>query len=921
MLLVAVADAATISNLDHYREITARLADPRGLSEADAQALVAQGKPMYWACGSIHSPETGSPEMLMELAYRLAVEDTPFLDSIRKKSIVLITPVVETDGHDRYVDIYMHGKRHPDDLPYPLTWWGHYVSHDNNRDALTLSLALSKNMMSGFLNWHVTVFHDLHESVPYLYISTGTGPYNAWLDPMVTSEWQQMAFYEIEELTKRGVIGVWTHGFYDGWAPNYMFYLANGHNSIGRFYETFGNEGADTTERELEPSETSREWYRPNPPLPKVKWSARDNINMQQSGVLLAMYNLATRGQEYLQNFYLKSRRAIDKARREGPAAWVFPGDEARPFEQARLLNMLEMQGVEVSRADKAFTVSLPAESAPPSKSAGEEKPKPENRGEKPAEEAKGSSGQKPGEKGTGGPSAETGKEVAAKKTQSFPAGSYVIRMDQPYSRLVDMLLDTQYYTSRDPRPYDDTGWTLGALANLKTVRVMDTSILDVPMTKVSGKVRVAGSVTGKGGPVYLIDHNASSALATFRYRLANVAMEAAEDGFETAGHKFNRGAFIIAGADGTEIEKAASDLGLSVFTVSEKPKVATHSLAAPRVAIMHNWESTQNDGWFRISMDELKIPYTYVADTKVRETPNLRGQFDVIIAPPGNAELASRLTGIPLRANPLPWKNTEEMPNLFSPGLDTSDDIRGGLGYSGLANLEKFVKEGGLLVTVGGAATLPINGGITEMVSLARPQRLVCPGSVLLANVEDQKSPIAYGYGPQLYVYYRSGTLLRVQTGFGGFGGFGGGEEASTARSSGRGSATDPDVIQGRSYIPPEKPPKRTPREQELYISEEVRHFMGARIPPASQFPRVIVRFAEAKELLYSGELDGASELAEKPAVVDVPHGQGHVLLFANNPMWRNETAGSFSLLFNALLNYRNLDAGRSKPPVEEKK
>jgi hypothetical protein len=914
MLLVAVADEATIANLDHYREITARLADPRHLSEGDAQALVAQGKPMYWACGSIHSPETGSPEMLMELAYRLVVEDTPLIDTIRKSSIVLLTPVVETDGHDRYVDIYMHGKRHPQDLPYPLTWWGHYVSHDNNRDALTLSLALSKNMMNGFLDWHVTVFHDLHESIPYLYISTGTGPYNAWLDPLVTSEWQQMAYYEIEELTKRGVIGVWTHGFYDGWAPNYMFYLANGHNSIGRFYETFGNEGADTMERELGPSDTSRDWFRPNPPLPKVKWSARDNANMEQSGVLLGMYNLATHGQEYLQNFYAKSRRAVEKARREGPAAWVLPGDEPRTFEQARLLNMLVMQGVEVSRADKAFTVSLPADST---KGSGDDK-----HGEKPDEQGKESAGQKPADKGAGGASADSGKEAAAKKTQPFPAGSYIIRMDQPYSRLADMLLDTQYYSTRDPRSYDDTGWTMGALANVKTVRVMDTGILDVAMTKVPGKVMLAGSVSGAGGTVYLIDHNASSALGTFRYRLASVSMEAAEDSFEAGGHKFSRGAFIIAGGDRAEIENAARDLGLAVYAVAEKPKVATHPLEAPRVAIVHNWESTQNDGWFRISMDEMKIPYTYVADTKIRETANLREQFEAIILPPGNGDLASRLKGIPMLGNPLPWKNTDEMPNLFAPGLDTSDDIRGGLGYAGLENLERFVKEGGLLVAVGGAASLPINGGITDMVALARPQRLICPGSVLLANVEDQKSPIAYGYGPKLFVYYRSGTLLRVETGFGGFGGFGGGGEGGGAsRASGRGSATDPDVIQGRTYMPPEKAPKRTPREEELYISDEMRHFMGAMIPPANQFPRVILRFAEAKDLLYSGELDGAPELAEKPAVVDVPHGQGHVLLFATNPMWRNETSGSFALLFNALMNYRALDAGRLNPPPGQKR
>ena len=150
--------------------------------------------------------------------------------------------------------------------------------------ALGMALALSRNQMATFLEYHPTVLHDLHESVPFLYTSTGTGPYNAWLDPIVVDEWQSLAYYEIEEMTKRGVPGVWTHGFYDGWAPNYMFYVANGHNSIGRFYETFGNGGADTQDRNVG-AESSRDWFRPNPPLPRVKWSIRNNINMQESAI------------------------------------------------------------------------------------------------------------------------------------------------------------------------------------------------------------------------------------------------------------------------------------------------------------------------------------------------------------------------------------------------------------------------------------------------------------------------------------------------------------------------------------------------------------------------------------------------------------------------------------------------------------
>jgi len=885
MILVAIADEATIQHLDQYRNITARLADPRGLSKSAAESLIQQGKPIYWADGSIHSTESGSPEMLMELAYRLAVEETPLIDTIRKNAIVLLTPVIGTDGRDRFVDTYMYAKRHPEATAYPLTWWGHYVGHDNNRDGITLSLDLSKNVTRTYLNWHATVMHDLHESIPYLYISTGTGPYNAWLDPIVTSEWQQLAYYEVAELTRRGVVGVWTHGFYDGWAPNYMIWAATGHNAIGRFYETFGNRGADTQVRTLQPSDTSREWFRPNPPLAKVNWSARDNINMQQSGVLLGLYNVASHGQEFLRNFYWKSQRAVAKARTEGPAAWVLPADDPRPGDQARLLNVLISQAIEISRANKAFSALVPnVESAAiggPAKPAGGKK-SPESKSEE-----------------------EKPKDTPATTTESFPAGSYIIRMDQPYSRLADTLLDTQYFSTKDPRPYDDTGWTLGALANVKTVRVMDTSVLNVPMTRLTGAITLPGGVQGTGRTTYLINNNGDSALATFRFHLVSVPMETAEEPFTVDGHKLNRGSFIIANAQRGTIEAAARDSGVTVFATDAKLSVARHSLDAPRIALLHNWTSTQQDGWFRVTLEQLRIPYTYIADTKVRETQNLRGLFDVIIVPPISGGLASMLQGIPMEGAPMPWKNTPETPDFFAPGLDSSDDIRGGLGYSGLASLERFVHDGGLLIAVGESAALPVEGGMTRAVSLRRPQKLVCPGDVLLAHVEDQQSPIAYGYGEKLYVYYSENPVMNISLGFGG-------GETSESRSSGRGSATDPDVIQGRPYTAPDNTPKRTPRERELYVPEEARAYGSWRIPPANELPRVILRFAESGNLLVSGLLDGASDLAEKPAVVDIPHGQGHVVLFANNPMWRNETSGSYFLLFNAMMNYRHLDVGR---------
>ncbi|MEA2325992.1 MAG: hypothetical protein QOE68_951, partial [Thermoanaerobaculia bacterium] len=357
MIAVAVGADDTIAHLDRYRDITKRLADPRSLSDADASKLVADGKPIYYVTGSIHSPETGSPEMLMELAYRLAVEDSPLIRKIRDNAIVLITPVVEVDGRDRQIDLSRWRDANPNRPVPPLVYWGHYVAHDNNRDNLGLALALSRNVLRTFFDFHPQVMHDLHESVPFMYISTGTGPYNPSIDPLVVDEWQRMAWHEVQELTKRGLPGVWTYGFYDGWAPNYMMWAGQGHNAIGRFYETFGNRFPMTADRVVR-GQSDRAWFRPNPPLPTVKWSLRNNINYQQSGILLALSDFADRRQHFLEQFYLLGKRSIAKAANEGPSAWVFDGAQKRQGQLNDLMSLLRTHGVEVQQSDAPFSVA-----------------------------------------------------------------------------------------------------------------------------------------------------------------------------------------------------------------------------------------------------------------------------------------------------------------------------------------------------------------------------------------------------------------------------------------------------------------------------------------------------------------------------------------------------------------------------------
>ena len=858
-LLIAVGDEATLAKLDHYKDITAKLADPRKVTDAEAEQLIGEGKAFYWASGSIHSPETGSPEMLMELAYRLAVEESPFIQAIRKNVIVLITPALEVDGRDMMVDTYNYRKANPDKNAPPLVYWGKYVAHDNNRDGLGMALALSRNQMKTFLEYHPTILHDLHESVPFLYTSTGTGPYNAWLDPIVIDEWNILAFHEIEEMTKRGVPGVWTHGFYDGWAPNYMFYVANGHNSIGRFYETFGNSVADTMDRTVG-AQSQRDWFRPNPPQPRVKWSLRNNINMQQSAILLAMNFVSNNKDRFLKNFYLKSKRSVAKASNEGPAAWIVPGDQSRVVEAADMINLLRLMGVEVHTADREIQM----------------------------------------------------------KDQKFPAGSYVIRMDQPYSRMADMMLDTQYYNVNDPRPYDDTGWTLGALRNVKTVRVTDKAVLQTPMTLLNHDARVTGSISAAATPVaYVINHNAENSLMTLRYKFKDLKIEAAEEGFEAAGQKFNAGSFIIKAADNTGnlkqiLSAPVADSGLKAVGIDKMPQIKTHVLSVPRIAILHTWTNTQNDGWFRIEFDRLQIPYSYISDQVIRNTPNLREKYDVIIFPPVGGTAQTIVNGMPMRGAPIPWKASDVTPNMaLAP--DQTDDMRGGMSLAGVVNLQKFVADGGLFIPITNCSRVPIDYGIITGVTIQQPRQLQAAGSVFNSTFADRRSPIAYGYTETLPVYFNQAPLFQVASGAGGGFGGGGGEGgggAGAGRPSGRGTLNDPDIVQGMPLAAPPQP--RTPGE----LTQEQRLQQGAFFVPPNMRPRVILRFAsDEKNLLISGMLAGASELANAPAVVDVPTGKGHVVVFAINPMWRHQTQGSFFLIFNAALNYDNLGVGRDRP------
>jgi hypothetical protein len=555
---------------------------------------------------------------------------------------------------------------------------------------------------------------------------------------------------------------------------------------------------------------------------------------------------------------------------------------------------MLQDQGCEISKTSEAVTVMMP--------------------GKKPRRPAGGRGGAGAG--ATDDAAATNGSGDSTKppekpkpEPRTFAAGAYVVRMDQPYSRIADTLLDYQYWAANDPQKniYDDTGWTFGELGNVQVARVTDIKVLDAAMTRVEGAVQAPGGVENTGD-IYLINANADSALFTLRYRFPAANFEAAEEPFEAAGKKFNRGSFIVRSVAAADLAKAGAELGVRAYAVAEAPTVKTHPVRAARIAMMHTWLSTQSEGWWRLEFDRLKIPYDYISTQTVSKEANLRSKYDVIVFAPGvRGNPQTIIAGMPMYGNPLPWKVTQLTPNLGK--TDETDDMRPGLGWNGLEHIQEFVREGGLLITANDTTNFAVTFGFTPGVSIAPTQRLKVTGSALRSKMVDAASPIVYGYSDNLAIFASNPPVFNVTNLIGGGGGRRGAAD-ERERPTGRGTADDPDVPQGRlSMEAPEEPHAETWEATPL-TDEQLRNPTGV-IPPA-QRPRVILRWANNPDLLVSGLLDQGAELAQHAAVIDSPLGQGHVVLFANNPFWRAETKGSYAMVFNAILNFDHLDAGR---------
>ena len=717
LALVKVGSEENLARLEEVRAGLNALADPRTISDEEAEALIAELPAVYTFYAGLHSPETGPPEMVMEMAYRLAVSDHPVVRKIRDEVVVFIVPVAEPDGRDRVVE--WHRRYNADayareDLVQGPPYWGKYIFHDNNRDGLQQSARLTQELTQLFLDWRYPVGHDLHESVPYLYVSTGTGPYNPTVDPITVSEWQWMSNYEVTQLTSMGNPGVWTHAFYTGWYPGYLLWVTNTRNAVGRFYETFGNSVPTTMVRELGPRSTSVEWYRPNPPRDSTLWSLRNNTNYMQSGALTALELVAENRTKVLRNFWRKSNNSLNAGRTEAPYAYVVPADQPRRQDAEYMLNLLRRQGIEVHRAT---------------------------------------------DEGSFAGAGDDGEAVQVAE------GDYVVRMDQPFRNFVLTLMSRQDFPEDAPSPYDDVAWTYPQMFNVESAAVDDPAVQALAMEPVEGEVALPGIVRGDGD-VWLVEPSASAWIVEARLALGDAAVEVAETAVELGDDvTVAPGAWVVPGDATADLAGWVRDHGLTAHRVDadDLEGVPTHPMELPRVMLLHTWTRTQDEGWARLALDRTGLPYDYVGTDRLAGLGDLRERWDVILFPHQGtgADARSIFEGSDPDLGPIAYTRTPEFPSHGFP--DASEDVTGGMGFEGLSALARFVEDGGTLVAVGSAGTLPVAYGMTRDVELGDRGAAIIPGSILLGEVEDPAHPLAYGFGETVPLYHQFGPYFEV--------------------------------------------------------------------------------------------------------------------------------------------------------------
>ncbi|MFA4947615.1 MAG: M14 family zinc carboxypeptidase [Candidatus Krumholzibacteriia bacterium] len=779
MIAIILSAPANLEKLDHYVDLSRRLADPRNLAAAEADALIKEAKIITMITASLHATEVGAMQMSLELAYNAASGKNARLSKALEQTILFIVPM-NPDGMQMVADWYrkwLGTEYEGGSMPW---LYHHYAGHDNNRDWFMLNLAETRAVFDLFFRSAVPQavldMHQMWSTGARLFLPPYYPPANKNVDPIVYRANNLVGASMQLECEERGLSGVISNAYFDAYWEGSSNGLAWWHNQIGLLSEAASVNVASPIyiePGELRGDDAGFPRYEmginfPNP-WPGGWWRLRDIVDYDLAAAESFVETCAENRERFLDNYYRMGLKAVERGKTEKPFAYIIPAPQRDPVTAVRLVEALMLGGVEVHRASKDFTAG----------------------------------------------------------DRLYRAGSFVVRLDQPYGRYAKDLLEKQEYpdtrsSDKAPieKPYDVTGWTMPLQMGVGCDEIDER--FETSLELLAEYPYPAGSFAdGAWGYALRPEINASYLAANELLAAGLIVRRLGEAGV------FPAGTFIVQGQKG--LAAAASVIAtrahVDFIPLAAAPAGSTHELRAAKTALFKPWIASMDEGWTRFLFDSFKVSYANVSNKDVTE--NRIKDFDILVIP-------------------------DIKPSIIKEGkMDDREDARpqrplppeykGGIDKKGVENVKKFVEGGGTLICFGsscGFAIETLELPVRNVLDKVSDDDFFCPGAILKVSFKTGQ-PITYGMPENGHLFFANSLAFATSV-------------------------------------------------------------------PYGKFDRTVLASYTEKEPLASGLLIGGERLYRNAALVEYKVGAGRVVLFGFNPQYRCQTAGTYKLLLNAILEAR---------------
>ena len=699
-----ISSPANLAKLDDSKTAARRLAHADGLTDDSALQLARSSKVIVHIDGGLHASEVAGPQHTMVLAWKLvSAQNDPQIDAILDNVILILWPTLNPDGQDMVVHWYRQNLGTQYEVS-PMPWlYQDYVGHDNNRDGYMLNMKEEQVVVKAQLDWSPVIFYCQHQTAPFPAriwippfsdpISTNISPYvRSWLNVIGTN----MAAY----LNAHKMPGAISESRFDNWYAGFTDWAHVFRNEISFFTETALYEYATphfyTVNDFPKNYQDLRALTMYTTPWEGGWWHLKDAVDYMVGGSMSVLDLAAKNRETLLYNRYQAARDNIDHFKKEPPFAYVISDRQSDTPEAALLAQKMVDNGLDVYASQSGFTAN----------------------------------------------------------GVSYPAGSWVIPMDQPFSALAKELFERQRYpdalengTSKSiDLPYDVTGWTLPLQMGVDVDAVTDPLTADqrAKLSRVDAVKAPAATVDGSGA-VFAVTHKANAAFELVNESLKQGAtVSLAQDSVKTA-EGSETGAFLISGLSHSAIEGLTAKYAVSAVGASAPAHMLP--LKKARIGLYRPWAPSIDEGWTRWILENYGFEPKSIYNADIRSA-NLRSRYDVVI---------------------LPDMSSNQLMDGFKPGV-VPGQYSGGIGQDGMNNLREFAREGGTLIAFNRTASalipllsLPVANAIEGFKS----DKFFCSGALLRVETDHADLPVNYGLSDSPVVMFQNGPVFTPQAGF----------------------------------------------------------------------------------------------------------------------------------------------------------